>query len=121
LVHIPRPPTLISRRPWVSKPAPGRRRDGLEALDDGAGAEATAAAHAHEADVAVDALELVERLGHEDGARAAQRVTQGDGAAVDVGALDVGAELTLPGQHHRGERLVDLEQVDVADAHAGAG
>ena len=42
-------------------------------------------------------------------------------AAVDVEPVDVDAEL-LVGRHDLGgERLVDLDQVDVVDAHAGAG
>ena len=43
------------------RPAPAS--GGLEALDDGAGAEAAAAAHRHEAVAAAGALELVEGLG----------------------------------------------------------
>ena len=34
--------------------------------------------------------------------------------------VEVGAELLGPGQHDRGERLVDLEHVDVVDRQAGA-
>ena len=33
----------------------------------------------------------------------------------------VDAQVTRGGQHLRGERLVDLDQVDVVDGHAGAG
>ena len=42
-----------------------------------------------------------------------------DGAAVDVGPLEVGARLTGPGEHDGRERLVDLEQVDVLQVQAG--
>ena len=69
---------------------------------------------------AVGALELVQRLGDEDGAGAAERVAEGDGAAVGVDLGQVGAELARPGQHHRGEGLVDLDQVDVGHRQAGA-
>ncbi len=50
----------------------------------------------------------------------AERVAEGDGAAVGVDPVGVGVELLLPGQHDRGEGLVDLEDVDVVDADAGA-
>ena len=50
------------------------------------------------------------------GARGAERVAEGDGAAVDVDLVHVGVVLLLPGQHDRGEGLVDLDQVDVVDA-----
>ena len=46
----------------------------------------------------------------------AERVAEGDGAAVDVDLRQVGADLAGPRQHDRGEGLVDLEQVDVARA-----
>ena len=62
-------------------------RSALEALDDGAGAEAAAAAHRHEAVAAAGALQLVEGLGEQHGAGAAERVAEGDGAAVGVGLL----------------------------------
>ena len=42
-------------------------------------------------------------------------VAEGDRAAVDVHPVHVGLQFALPGQHHGGERLVDLEQVDVVD------
>ena len=91
-----------------------------EALDDGAGAEAAAAAHGHQAVAAAGALELVEGLGHQDGAGAAERVAEGDGAAVGVDLGQVDVELLCPGQHDRGERLVDLDDVDVVHRQAGA-
>ena len=44
---------------------------------------------------------------------AAERMPDGDGAAVRVDALHVGLELPLPREHDRRERLVDLDDVDV--------
>ena len=64
---------------------------------------------------AVAALELVDGLGDEDGARPPEGVADGDRATVGVHPGAVGPQLPLPGQHHRGERLVDLEDVDVVD------
>ena len=55
------------------------------------------------------------------GAGAAEGVAEGDGPAVRVRLLGGEAELLLPGQHHRGEGLVDLDEVDVVDGHAGPG
>jgi hypothetical protein len=43
-----------------------------------------------------------------------------DRPAVDVDLVEVGAGLLLPGEHDRGERLVDLEHVDVVDGEPGA-
>ena len=52
------------------------------------------------------------------GAGHAERVADGDRAAVDVEPVEVDAEV-LVGRHDLGgERLVDLDQVDVADGHA---
>jgi hypothetical protein len=47
-------------------------------------------------------------------------VTDGDGAAVDVHDVVGDAEVAHGGDTDGGERLVELEQVDVADALAGA-
>src|SRR3546814_8395377 len=77
-------------------------------------------AHRHEAVAAAGALELVEGLGEQDGAGAAEGVTEGDRAAVGVGLLGGEAELLLPGEHDRGEGLVDLGDVDVGGLEAGA-
>ena len=51
--------------------------------------------------------------GHDASAAGAQRVADRDRAAVDVGLGQIGSGIRGPGQHHRGERLVHLEQVDV--------
>src|SRR5262245_60091283 len=99
--------------------APGGARCS-DALDDRAGAQAATAAHADEGGGLVGPLELVEGLGHEERPRTPEGVAEGDGPAVGVGLVEVGLDLAGPGQHDRGEGLVDLEQVDVADGHARA-
>ena len=48
-------------------------------------------------------------------------MTHRDRAAVDVDLVVRHAHLAHEPQHHRGERLVDLDQVDVVDRHAGPG
>src|SRR6187549_4042692 len=85
---------------------------GSDPLDQGAGAETAAAAHRHQAHLLVGALHLVEQGGDQPGAGRAERVPEGDRAAVDVDAVHVGVELAAPGGDDRGEGLVDLDQVD---------
>src|SRR5690606_19801507 len=106
-------------RPPQATPALRHRRS-AEALDAGAGAEAGAAAPGGQGVPAAGAPELLEGPGGPAGAGGAERVAEGDGAAVDVDLLGVDAALLLPGEHDRGEGLVDLEQVDLVDADAGA-
>src|SRR5690606_38124530 len=67
-----------------------------EALDDGGVGEAAALAHRLEAVAAAGSLELVEQRRQQLGARAAERVAQRDGAAVDVRLAEVVACLLLP-------------------------
>ena len=64
-------------------------------------------------------MQGVDQGAHQLGARAAQRVTQGDGATVDVQALRVGAQHLGPGHGHRGKGFVDFVQVDVVERQAG--
>src|ERR1700722_15918510 len=63
---------------------------------------------------------VVHQGGHDPGAAAAERVTEGDGAAVGVEPGRVGAGLGEPGERHGGEGLVDFEGADVADRQAAA-
>ena len=51
----------------------------------------------------------------------AERVPERYRAAVRVGLLQRGAGIGGPGQQHGGERLVDLEHVDVVDAQMSLG
>ena len=52
-------------------------------------------------------------------ARGAERVAERDRAAVDVDPVGIEPECLEVAQHHRREGLVDFEQVDVAERHAG--
>src|SRR5438067_3436845 len=115
----------ISSPPWpvmvvVSAMIASDMRGGSDALQDRARTEAAAAAHRDKRVGAIDALELVHRLGDQECARRTERVPDGDGPAVQIHLLVVGIELALPGQHDRRERLVDLGQVHVLHRHAGA-
>src|SRR5437588_8981656 len=87
----------------------------VEAFDDGGVGHAAALAHRLQPVPTAAALQLVEHRGHELRAGGAERVPYGDGASVRVHVFleppVVDAELLLPRQHHRGERLVDLHHV----------
>src|SRR5207237_10761011 len=88
------------------------RPSGLpEPLDEGGVGHAAALAHGLEAPAAAAAFELAHERGEQPGTRATEGVAEGDGTAVDVDLVHVGVVLLLPGQHHRGEGLVDLGQV----------
>src|SRR5690606_7161773 len=78
----------------------------------------TAAAQRADADAAAAPAQLVHQVHHQPSARRADRVAERDRTTVDVDLLLRHAE--LPGGHHTdgGERLVDLDQVQVVDADA---
>ena len=89
----------VGRNPWARGAL--RRRCDTQPLDDGGVGHAAALAHRLQAVAAAGALELVEQRGHELGAGAAERVTEGDRAAVDVHLAHVGVVLLLPREHDR--------------------
>ena len=95
------------RGPWIST-------EPSDPLDDGAGAEAAAAAHRDQAVTAAGALELVQRC-RSEGARRCDPVGWPSAIAPPFGLTrsGFGSELLLPGEHDGGERLVHLEGVDV--------
>ena len=71
--------------------------------------------------VLVGVAQAVDQGGHDAGAGHAERVADGDGAAVDVELVPRDAEVLGRRDDLGGERLVDLDEVDVVDGHAGAG
>src|SRR5215213_2102232 len=87
-------------------------------LDDHGVALAAARADRRAAVAAAAAAQLVHERGEDPRARGADRVADGDRAAVDIHALLVDAEHPDRVQRHGGERLVDLPQVDVAGLQA---
>src|SRR5438876_569595 len=107
----PSPPTLGA--PRRSRGAPRYSDRLLDPLDDGGDPLAEANAHGLEPIARAAPLELVEQRRHELGARAAERVAERDRAAVDVHTAHVRVKLSLPREHDRSERLVDLDEVDV--------
>ena len=84
-------------------------------MHKGSGAQPTAAAHAHQAQVGFAQFQFGDHAGDQARPGGADGMSERDRSAVDVDPFGVGFQFALPRQHHRGERLVDLEQVDVAD------
>jgi histidinol-phosphatase (PHP family) len=91
----------------------------LPALDDHDVRLAAALAHRDQAAPPAGALEGVQQRGEQPRAGRAEGVAEGDGAAAGVDAGEVGAGLALPGEHDRGERLVDLDQIDLVEREPG--
>ena len=106
----------MANRPWQDRARPFGELQGLE--QDGV-ALAAAAAQRGRAEAAAAAPQLEQEGEGHAGAGHADRVAEGDGAAVDVGDLVGDAEVGHRGDADGGERLVELEQVDVADRLAG--
>src|SRR5207248_2704803 len=103
-----------------------RRRLGssslADAFDDHGHALTAADAHGLESDVLVERLEVVDERRHDAGAGHTERVAQGDSAAVGVElVVDADAELVADREHLGREGLVELDDVDVGDLHAGLG
>src|SRR5690606_25061006 len=89
--------------------------------DDGGDAHAAADAQGGQAVALVLALQFVDEGAEDHRAGGAERVTQCDGAAVDVDLVQGQAHVLDEAQHDRGERLVDLDEVDVVDGQPGLG
>src|SRR6266700_8238210 len=92
---------------------PRRAWRGSQALNDRHVSLAAALAHREQAAPAAGADERVQQRGEEPRAGRAERVAKGDRATARVDPGEVRAGLALPGKHNRGERLVDLDQVDL--------
>src|SRR6185437_2051586 len=92
----------------------------LNPLDDRRDTHAAANTKRDERTPGVATLEFVDHGAQNHCAGGSQRVTHGDGAAVDVELLVGNVEVLLELQHHGGEGLVQLEQVDVVDGQTGA-
>src|SRR3954470_8868115 len=92
-----------------------------EAFEDRRHTLAATDAHRLETERLVLELQPVDQRAGDARAGHAERVADGDRAAVHVEPLDVDAELLVRRDHLSGERLVDLDQVDVADGHVRAG
>ncbi|MBI2705291.1 MAG: SDR family oxidoreductase [Actinobacteria bacterium] len=82
---------------------------------------AAADAHRFEPEGLVGLLKPVDERGHDAGAGHAEGMTQRDRATVHVQLVPRDAELLRRRDDLSGERLVDLDEVDVVDGHPGAG
>src|SRR4051812_40797256 len=80
---------------------------------------AAARADRRHAEAAAPAAQLVDDRAEDACARGADRMAEGDRAAVDIDAVLLDAQLPDRLQRHGGEGLVDLPQVDVARLQAG--
>src|SRR3954454_16672958 len=69
---------------------------------------------------AAAALELVRERGEDARAAGAERVADGDRAAIGVDALGIDRPLVDAGERLRRERLVELDDLDVFPSDTGA-
>src|SRR4051794_38526581 len=88
-------------------------------LEDHGISLAAARADRRDSETAAAAAQLVHERHEDAGAARADRMAEGDRAAVDVDLRLIHAEHPHRVDRHRGERLVDLEEVDVVDREAG--
>src|SRR5581483_12432168 len=88
-------------------------------LDDRRDAHADADALRRQAVALAAAAQFVRDRRDEPRAGRAERVADGDRAAVDVDAVERDAELLARGQDLRRERLVELDAVDLVGGDAG--
>ena len=84
-----------------------------QSFDDGGIGLAAALAHGLKPVTGPGALHLVEERGQQACPGRTGGMPDGDGAAVDVDLVHVRIVLLRPRQHHRGEGLVDLDEIDV--------
>src|SRR4051794_5879569 len=96
-----------------------RRQPSGQALENHRHALATADAHRLQAERLVLGLEAVDQRAGDPGAGHAERVTDGDRSAVHVELVDVDVQVAVARDDLGGERLVDLDEVDVVDGHPG--
>src|SRR5881275_2772315 len=81
---------------------------------------AAPAAERGSAEPAAPALQLIRQCNSEAGARSTDRMAESDRATVDVDLLRVDAEHPRRVNGDRRERLVDLDQVEVAGVEPGS-
>ena len=114
-----RSPARSARRSGGGCAPRARRLAGRRVLDDRRQALADPDAERRQPVAAAPPAQLVGERAEQPGARAAERVADRDGAAVDVQLVVVDAQLAHGCEHLRGEGLVELDQVDVLDPKSG--
>src|SRR6478752_5400371 len=84
-------------------------------FDDHGHAHPAADAHGFQPDRAVGAAQTVDQGAGDPGPAHPEGVPEGDGPAVHVQLVDVDAQVAVAGADLGGERLVDLDEIEVAD------
>src|SRR5579859_2010483 len=115
-----RHPAAPGRSGWKPgvQTARSRQSSGLQSLDDGGDALADADAHRRQPQAGLAPLHLLEQGRQDARPGAAQRMAQGNRAAVDVGALVVQPQRAHALKRLDGERLVEFDQIKVAGAQS---
>src|SRR5882757_9474317 len=89
-----------------------------DALDGDGGCFTAADAECGDAAFQVLRFQRMQQRHDQAGSRRADRVSKRAGAAIDVEIVPDNAEIALRRHRHHREGLVDLEQIDIADAPA---
>src|SRR6266404_5652621 len=92
----------------------------LDPLEDRGNALAAADTLGGQRVAAADALQKTRRLAHDAGSGSAQRVSEGNRAAVDVQGLVANSEIAGAGERLTGKGLVQFDHVDCRDLELGA-
>src|SRR5574337_2175227 len=119
-------PSMVQSEIGLPNENPAKRRGSLEspnvthsdAFENCGNALTAADTHGHQGILSADALQFVQRLGGEEGAGTAHRVTQGDGAAVGIGLGRIEPQHLHDGQGLGGEGFVGLDDVHLVQAQA---
>src|SRR6056297_2168414 len=90
----------------------------LHAFDDRGGTHAGGDAKRGKTHTRAAALQLIQKRADDDRARRPQRVTHGNGPAIDVELRVIDVKGLHEAQDDGGKRLVHLEEVDIRDRHA---
>src|SRR5262245_26427112 len=97
-----------------------RSRRPLRPLENDGNPLAAADAGRRHAELLLPLLQLEQQRVDEARAGGAERVAKADRPAIHVHLLAIEAQLLLDRQVLPGERLVDLEQIELIELHAGA-
>src|ERR1700691_2193623 len=92
----------------------------MNAFEDGSDPLSAADAHRDQRIAAVDAAQLVQRFYGDDGAGSSQRMTERNTAAIGIGSFGWKVEFAPDGKELSGECLVQLNDIHLLRAQAGA-
>src|SRR4029077_5275176 len=90
-----------------------------EALENARGTHAASDAHGYHAITRLAALEFADNCGGKLRSRAAERMAESDGAAIDVNSRGIQGRKANHGKRLRGEGLVQFDYVDLLEFQAG--